>query len=177
MNGRLMYRLEKPAVNIVGEMGNCVKLSKQENVVQDNKPQPRHFLVRYDSEGQAVYQQNRVNDEPRAMHLTELTRLYQAGQNQLKWVRNFADKPQIAIQGYWQTGQFIRCGEPHHWQAMPMPPALSSLVDANEDKPVFLLAIEVESHQAQVISEIVWATANEQACLTRPQFISIKSAD
>lgn len=155
--------------------GQLREIEQKGNVAQDGKSQSRHFLVRYDSEGQAVYQKNRVNDEPRAMHLAELTRLYQEGQKQLIWVQNFADKPQIAIQGYWQTGQFIRCGEPNHWQAMSMPPALSPLLDLSKEKPIFVLAIEAKGRQVQELPEVVWAAANEQACLTRPQFVSIKS--
>ncbi len=63
------------------------EIQRDGNILVDGKVQPISLLIRYDSEGQAVYQQYRLNGDLLPVRGTELVRYYREAEQSLATAR------------------------------------------------------------------------------------------
>lgn len=86
------------------------EIQREGNILVDGKMKPQSVLIRYDSEGQAVYQQYRLDGALLPIRGTELVRYYQQAEKALDTAQTLGQDNKSFFQGYWNQGVFEECG-------------------------------------------------------------------
>lgn len=128
------------------------------------------FLIRYDSEGQAVYQQHHFDDEVRPIHLSELNQYYAKAKAALLTAQTQLKKNQVFFQGYWREGVFETCFDDREVK-LDFGGLFSTKVYARlkyEDN--YIAAIGTQGLGKNKIYQLIALEPESADCITRPLF-------
>ncbi|CZF85304.1 hypothetical protein GCE9029_04934 [Grimontia celer] len=86
------------------------EIQREGNILVDGELKQQSVLIRYDSEGQAVYQQYRLDGALLPIRSTELVRYYKQAEKALETAQALGKNNKNFFQGYWNEGVFEECG-------------------------------------------------------------------
>ncbi|AMG30807.1 DUF1481 domain-containing protein [Grimontia hollisae] len=86
------------------------EIQREGNTLIDGELKHQWVLIRYDSEGQAVYQQYRLNGVLLPIRSTELVRYYQQAQKALEAAQTLGKNKKYFFQGHGNQREFEECG-------------------------------------------------------------------
>lgn len=148
------------------------EIQRDGNILVDGKVQPISLLIRYDSEGQAVYQQYRLNGDLLPVRGTELVRYSREAEQSLAMARELHSNGRDFFQGYWNEGQFEECGSGKE-KALEFETDLPGyIVQRLSQEDNFLAAAGKVGRNLNVVEEVIALDSDSAECFTRPGFKS-----
>lgn len=132
--------------------------------------QPISLLIRYDSEGQAVYQQYRVNGDLLPVRPTELVRYFNEAEQALTASRKLHADNRDFFQGYWNEGHFEECGSGAE-KTLAFDVVLPDYVlQRLRQEDNFLAATGKAVRNTITVSQIIALDNDSADCFVRPAF-------
>lgn len=144
------------------------EIQREGALLVDNAVKPVSMLIRYDSEGQAVYQQYRVNGDLLPIRATEMVRYAREAEQALTTARELHDNKRDFFQGYWDHGLFTACGSDKEKTLKFDLMLPDELVTRLEQKETFLAASGEVGRNSNTVEQIIALEGN--GCIRRPMF-------
>ncbi len=156
------------------------EIERRGKVMDEGKLVSQRFLIRYDSKGQAVYQQHLFNGETRPIHPFELNALYIRAQAEYRLANELLAKKQVFFQGHWRHGSFENSAFENGTfetcftqQAKKLQFNQSVSKQAynrlkNEDN--FIAAVGFSEPEKNIIEQLIAVEPYQAVCIERPKF-------
>ncbi|KXF80387.1 DUF1481 domain-containing protein [Enterovibrio coralii] len=139
-------------------------------MLDDGKLKPFSLLIRYDSEGQAVYQQYRLDGDLLPIRSTELVKYRRQAEQALESAKTLGKEGQDFFQGYWKAGTFEECGSDRE-KSLTFDTVLPDyLLQSLDQKSNYLAAIGSVGRRTNTVSDVIMLKGGDAACLARPTF-------
>ncbi len=135
----------------------------------DPEKTSQRYLIRYDSNGEAVYQDHYIYEELRPIRTSELKRIYQQAEMLLAEVQNLQKSNQHFFQGHLKNYKFHPCGaEPATWSTIEMPLDANFYPISNHHSYLIAALGDKKNNNIRVNKVIVFD--ENQVCFERPSF-------
>ncbi|WP_245621572.1 DUF1481 domain-containing protein [Enterovibrio calviensis] len=146
------------------------EIHRDGEVMMDGKLTHQSFVIRYDSEGQAVYQQNRLDGDMRPLRNTDLARYYQQAEQALIQARELKKNGQLFFQGYWSEGILDECDTGRE-KKLSFEVALPNfIVQRLNQEDNFIAAVGNVGRKTNTVDAIIALNNDSEDCFERPTF-------
>ncbi|MGF1867856.1 DUF1481 domain-containing protein [Enterovibrio norvegicus] len=146
------------------------EIQREGDVLIDGKLKHQAVLIRYDSEGEAVYQQYRVDGDLLPLRTTELVRYAREAEQALANTREQVKKKQTFFQGYWSEGVLEACNtgkEKALTFNVSFPDYLFERLNKEDN---FLAAVGKVGRKENTVDTIIALDKDSADCFERPSF-------
>ncbi|OEE89337.1 peptidylprolyl isomerase [Enterovibrio norvegicus FF-162] len=144
------------------------EIQRDGEVLIDGKLTQQSFLIRYDSEGQAVYQQNRLDGDMRPLRTTDLVRYYQQAEQALSQARELNKSGHQFFQGYWSKGILEECFTDEE-KALSFNAAVPSFIlQRLNQEDNFIAAMGKVGRKMNTVDAIIALDNDSADCIERP---------
>ncbi|MDD1783848.1 DUF1481 domain-containing protein [Enterovibrio sp. ZSDZ35] len=148
------------------------EIHRKGTVLDGGKLKEQSILIRYDSEGQAVYQQYRLDGDLLPIRSTELVKYYRQAEQSLANAKTLGKESQDFFQGYWKAGTFEECGSSSE-KTLTFDTVLPDyLLQRLNPQRNFLAAVGEVGRRSNTVNEVIMLGAGDTPCLVRPVFKS-----
>ncbi|PKF51131.1 DUF1481 domain-containing protein [Enterovibrio nigricans] len=146
------------------------EIQRTGTVLDDGELKEQSVLIRYDSEGQAVYQQYRLDGDLLPIRGTELVKYYRQAEQALASAKALGKEKQDFFQGHWKAGTFEECGSSSE-KTLTFDTVLPDYLLQSLDQPSnFLAAVGEVGRKSNTVNEVIILGDGETPCLVRPEF-------
>lgn len=146
------------------------EIERRGKVMSEGSLVSQRFLIRYDSSGQAVYQQHQFDGETRPIHLSELNQFYAKANDEYRLANELLAKKQVFFQGHSRHGAFETCYT-QQTKTLQFNQAVSKKAYnrlKNEDN--FIAAVGFSEPQKNIIEQVIAIEPYQVVCIKRPEF-------
>lgn len=136
----------------------------------DGKFRHQSFIVRYNSKGLGVYQDNRLDGDLLPIRNTDLVRYYEASQYALKKVKELQKNKEVFFQGHVKNKTFVSCTSDAKKTLIfdeNLPLDLIKKVNAPE---YFIAAVGGVGGKTDIVEEIIYLGKGNESCFKLPDF-------
>lgn len=146
------------------------EIQREGTVFTGDSVKPISLLIRYDSEGQAVYQQYRVDGDLLPVRPTELVRYFREAEQSLAMARELHSNDRNFFQGYWNEGSFEECNTGRELTLKFETVLPSYIVQRLSQEDNFLAAAGKVGRNVNVVEEVIALDSDSAECFVRPSF-------
>ncbi len=146
------------------------EIEQRGKVMDGGRLVSQRFLIRYDSSGQAVYQQHQFDGETRPIHLSKLNALYAKANDEYRLVNELLANKQVFFQGHWRNGSFETCYT-HQAKRLQFNQTVSKKTyNLLKDKDNFIAAVGFSEPNKNIIEQLIAVEPHQIVCIERPEF-------
>lgn len=150
--------------------GKLREIKRKGMRLSDKTLKPFTLHVRYDTQGNAVFQRYNVDGSVLPLSDSQLYQLTQQAQNAVSVVKKQRKDGQSLIQGYWQGNRFTRCGDEKQLD-MTFNPVLSDFTArqlSQQGQNRFIVVTGKVRKQTVEASQLLMLTDDSEQCMTPP---------
>ena len=144
------------------------EIDREEEKVVDGELSNISMRIRFDHNGQAVYQQYLVNDEIFPIKNDQLTRYYKQAQSTYQTAQSLIEQNKFFFQGYIQEGKIRECGTNRNKLLTISDPLYANDIFDNEKR--FIAAMGTVSFMRNTAEVVIALEDADFPCFTRPVF-------
>lgn len=152
-----------------GELRELIRKGDQLDAKQGMVPFQIH--IRFNKDGEAVYQQYRLKSKVLPLQYDQLERFKEEAHNVVALVKERSRNGQSLIQGYWDGESFEAC-DGDEFATIEFNQSLPKLViDRLASVESYIAFIGKESRNSVTVDELLLLKEDDFDCVLRPQFI------
>lgn len=134
------------------------------DVLIDGEFKHQSFIVRYNSKGLGVYQNNRLNGDLFPIRNTELIRIFERSQYALKKALSLRNKKQLLFQGYFRNGTFESCISDAKKTLIFDEDLSSEMLEKVNADEYFMAAVGTVGGKTDIVEEIIYLGEITEPC-------------
>lgn len=152
--------------------GSVREIRGEGNVWIDEKLTPKSLIIRYNTQGLAVYQNYRLDGDLLPIQNAELIRYFKHAEQALKKARELNKNKQNFFQGYWNDSVFEACENKDEKTLSFSESVPKHFIQQMEEQSYFIAAIGQIGRKTNTIEQIILLDPGRTDCFQRPVFES-----